>query len=176
MRKASAPCEASSWRGLSFHTPWLSSHSLRYARIRLRPRSQHPSSNWHWAKAVRAAAIASSLLRGLPQTSDAGFLYSRKPLIQVALTAGPCLRSRSDNPSEAPLSGRDGRGWRVVAACEGEERVGPVRGIIVPRAVLPHPPGSRPSPWRTPEAAAAQAASLLGEPTTADLVLSVCPP
>ena len=37
------------------------------------------------------------------------------------------------------------------------------------------PPGSRPSPWRTPEAAAAQAASLLGEPTTADLVLSVCP-
>src|SRR5215218_5059815 len=64
VRNASAPCEASSCRGRSFHTPRLLSHSLRYARSRRRPKSQAPSSNWQRAKAARAAAIASSLLRG----------------------------------------------------------------------------------------------------------------
>src|SRR3712207_1784039 len=61
------------------------------------------------------------------------FLYSRKPLSRAAQPA------RSDHPSEAPFPGREERGWRVVAAGEGEEGVGPVRGLIVPRPVLPHP-------------------------------------
>jgi hypothetical protein len=44
--------------------PRLSSHSLRYARSRLKLKLQPASSNWQRAKAARAAAIASSLLRG----------------------------------------------------------------------------------------------------------------
>jgi len=51
--------------GPSFHTPRLSSRSLRYARSRRRPKPQACSSNWHRAMAARAAAIASSLLLGL---------------------------------------------------------------------------------------------------------------
>jgi hypothetical protein len=46
VRKTSAPCEASSCRGRSFHTPRLSSHSFRYARSRLSLNSQACSSNW----------------------------------------------------------------------------------------------------------------------------------
>ena len=58
VRKALAPCEASSCRGRSFHTPRLSSHSFRYARSRLEPKPQACSSNRQRAKAARAAAIA----------------------------------------------------------------------------------------------------------------------
>ncbi len=63
-----------------------------------------------------------------------GFLYSRK-LSQT----GQSL-TMSDHPSEAPLSGRDGGEWLVAAAVEGEEGIGPVRGVIVPGSVLPHAP------------------------------------
>jgi hypothetical protein len=62
VRNAPAPCDASSWRGRSFHTPRASFHSL--ARRRLRPMLQVCSSNWRRAKAQRAVEIASSLLRG----------------------------------------------------------------------------------------------------------------
>jgi hypothetical protein len=50
--------------GPSFHTPRLSFHSVRYARSRRSPKLQRCSSNWPRAKAARAAAIASGLLRG----------------------------------------------------------------------------------------------------------------
>src|SRR5215204_7146828 len=60
------------------------------------------------------------------------------PSPQSALAAGLCLRS--DHPSETPLPGWEGGGRRVVAAGEGEEGVRPVRGVIVPGPVLPHPP------------------------------------
>src|SRR5215210_6092913 len=60
------------------------------------------------------------------------------PSPQSALAAGLCLRS--DHPSETPLPGWEGWGRRVVAAGEGQEGVGPMRGVIVPGPVLPHAP------------------------------------
>jgi hypothetical protein len=67
--------------------------------------------------------------------------------------------ARSDHPTEASLPGRDGRRRRVVAAGEGEERIRPVRGLIVPRPVLPHPPALVPLLPVRPKPPQAQLAS-----------------
>src|SRR5918994_6432479 len=48
--------------------------------------------------------------------------------------------TRSDDPAQDALSGHVGGGWLVVAAGEGEEGIGSVRGVIVPGPVLPHAP------------------------------------
>src|SRR5215213_5091084 len=90
----------------------------------------------HWSTIPFDLQHAGLNVSSLP----AGFLYSRKPCqTGPPLHRPPSLLAlpRSAHPSETPLPNRDSRGWRVVAAGEGEERVGPVRGIIVPGAVLP---------------------------------------
>ena len=71
---------------------------------------------------------------------------------------------RSDHPLEIPFPGRQGRERAVVAADEGEEGVGPVRGIIMPGPVLPHPPALVSLFAVGPKPPQAQAAALLVEP------------
>ena len=99
--------------------------------------------------------------RGLRAKAGPDFRTERRIVSQVALSAGPCLRS--DHPSHVSLPGREGRGWRVVAAGEGEEGIRPMRGVIMPGPVLPHAPALVPLLPVRPKPPQAQVAALLVE-------------